>query len=233
MESERLHDLTAAYALDALDEHEQREYEEHLRSCARCREELAGLQEAAGALAFAADAPAPPAALRERILAQVSGNGSLAPVIPLRRRRAFQAVAAVAAVAACVAIGLGIWATSLSRSLDRERTASARLQQVLADPQARTIALSGADGKLVVGGRGDAVLVVNRLRPAPESRTYEVWVIGREGARRAGLFDAQSGHDLVALTRRVPRGSVVGVTLERKGGVDAPTSKPLFQAPTA
>ena len=32
-----LHELTAAYALDALDDHETREYEEHLRRCEQCR----------------------------------------------------------------------------------------------------------------------------------------------------------------------------------------------------
>ena len=35
MEPNALHDLTPAYALDALGETEQREYEEHLAQCAR------------------------------------------------------------------------------------------------------------------------------------------------------------------------------------------------------
>jgi anti-sigma factor RsiW len=36
-----LHDLTAAYALDALDPDEAREYEAHLARCERCRAERA------------------------------------------------------------------------------------------------------------------------------------------------------------------------------------------------
>ena len=41
MEANALHDLTAAYALDALDPDEARAYEEHLAHCERCRSELA------------------------------------------------------------------------------------------------------------------------------------------------------------------------------------------------
>ena len=43
METNTLHDLTAAYALDALDDEDARAYEEHLAHCERCRDELASL----------------------------------------------------------------------------------------------------------------------------------------------------------------------------------------------
>ena len=62
------HELIAPYALDALDEREREEFEAHLRSCDRCRAELPALREAAAAMSFAADAPAPPDRLRGRIL---------------------------------------------------------------------------------------------------------------------------------------------------------------------
>ena len=39
MEADTLHDLTAAYALDALDSDEAREYEAHLARCEQCRAE--------------------------------------------------------------------------------------------------------------------------------------------------------------------------------------------------
>ena len=50
METDAIHELTAAYALDALDEADEREYEDHLARCPRCREDLASLGEAAAAL---------------------------------------------------------------------------------------------------------------------------------------------------------------------------------------
>ena len=46
MEANALHDLTAAYALDALDADDARAYEAHLAHCDRCRDELASLSEA-------------------------------------------------------------------------------------------------------------------------------------------------------------------------------------------
>ena len=68
MEPLTLHDYTAAYALDALGRDEAARYEEHLATCQECQEQLARLGGAAGALAFAVESPAPPPALRSRIL---------------------------------------------------------------------------------------------------------------------------------------------------------------------
>ena len=66
-----LHDQLAAYALDALDDRERDAFETHLGGCDDCRAELSNFRETAGMLAYAADGPAPPDALRERI-----GGGS-------------------------------------------------------------------------------------------------------------------------------------------------------------
>ena len=65
---ERVHDLTAAYALDAVDGAERAAYEAHLGTCAHCQEELASFWDVTGALARGAVGPAPPGRLRERIL---------------------------------------------------------------------------------------------------------------------------------------------------------------------
>ena len=53
MEADALHDLTAAYALNALEPEEARRYEAHLARCERCRDEFAALSESASALAYA------------------------------------------------------------------------------------------------------------------------------------------------------------------------------------
>ena len=72
------HDLTAAYALDALDPDEAEAYERHLSQCEECREQLAELNETATALAFTTVAPAPPARLRASIL-DAAAAGSARP----------------------------------------------------------------------------------------------------------------------------------------------------------
>ena len=227
---ESVHDLTAPYALDALDDTERREYEEHLSSCDECREELAQLRETATALAFAVESPSPPPELRDRILAAADSDG--AKVIPFRSRAPFRVAAGLAAAAACLAVGLGIWATSLSRSLDREREARSELTAVLADPAARDVRLQRADGRVVVDRSGRAALIVRDLTPAPSGKTYEAWVIEGNTPRPAALFRAERGRVAVVLSRSVPEGAVVAVTLERAGGVDAPTQDPLFSAAT-
>jgi anti-sigma-K factor RskA len=227
MEADTLHDLTAAYSLDALDPEDAREYEAHLARCERCREELASLSDAASALAYATEAPTPPPELRARILQQAARERS--NVVPLRPNWA-RPVAAVAAVAACAALGLGIWAASLSSKLDSRTEALSeqeRVAAILAEPASRRIPIEGGQGTLVVTPMGQGVLVLNRLRPADSGRTYEAWIARGRTPEPAGTFDGEKSVDLVLLKRPVTEGSAVMVTEERAGGVDAPTGHPF------
>ncbi len=231
-----IHELTAAYALDALDRDERERYESHLGRCTPCREELAQLGETAAALAWGVESPAPPPALRERILEAAAAERENVVALPVRGPWVFRATAAAAAVAACAAIGLGVWASTLSHSLDAERSAratEARAVEIYADPASRKIPLQGGAGTLAVDPTGRGVLVVRRLAPAPKNRTYEAWVIP-PGSKpiRAGLFRGGGSMTLVPLDEPVPVGSVVAATVERAGGVDAPTETPIITAKT-
>jgi anti-sigma-K factor RskA len=231
-----VHDLTAAYALDALDPVERETYEAHLGQCAHCREELASLGETATTLAFAVVSPAPPPHLRGRILAAAAIERENVVPLPMRRPWLIRATAAAASVAACAAVGLGIWASALSNSLDRARASGAGAEQaaqVLADPSSHKIALHGGSGMIAVDPTGRGVLVVERLPAAPSGRVYEAWVIPAGGApRKAGLFDSNGAMTMVPLTENVPRGAVVAATVERAGGTDKPTQTPIFSAQT-
>ena len=206
-----VHDLTAAYALHALDDVEREKFEAHLAHCERCRDELAMLQESAAALAWAVESPAPPPHLRERIL----GTN----VVPFRRRRSVWQAAA--AVAACAAVGLGVWGAT--QPSDHGVSVAA----------ARKVPVNGADGYVALTTRGTGVLVV-KTHAAPPGMTYEVWVIPPGGKpQRAGTFDGGgSGMTMVPLDRPVPKGATVATTMEHDGGVDAPTSPPMFSAQT-
>ena len=193
------HDLTAAYALDALDADERAAYESHLAECEACRAELASFGDVATALAVGAVGPAPRPGLREEILRAAREEGHA--VVPIevaaeRRRRNWTPVlGAVAAVAAVVAVAVGIWAGGISDELDSTREALERERQaaaVLADPTARSVAVSGAEGRLVVTDAGRAVLVLDGLDDAPSGKTYEVWVIEGDTPAPAGLFPVPS-----------------------------------------
>jgi anti-sigma-K factor RskA len=224
MDADAIHDLTAAYALDALDAEDAREYETHLSHCERCREELVALSETATALAYATEAPAPPRELRARILQQAANER--ANVVPLRPRWAVP-VAAVAAVAACAAIGLAIWASSLSGKLDRREaalSAQERVAQILAQPGSRNISFSR--GTLVVTRSGEAALVIRNLDDPGPGRTYEAWVAEGGAPQPAGLFNGGKAV-AVPLERPVREGAVVMVTKEKAGGTRAPTQNPF------
>jgi anti-sigma-K factor RskA len=231
MERAEIHELSAAYALDALDPAERDAYEEHLARCAECREAVAAFQDVAADLAYEADAPPPPPALRERILAEARTDGS--NVVAFPRRRWLAPVAAAAAVAAGVAaLALSFWAADLSQQLDDER-ASLHLSEeavaMLADPDARRIPLDGAEGMLVVDEEsGEGWLVLRGLESAPSEKTYEAWVIEDGEAVPAGLFAGGGVSTVVSLAAPVSEGAVVAVTLEAQGGVDQPTQDPLF-----
>jgi anti-sigma-K factor RskA len=204
-----LHDLAAAYALNALDPEDRWTYERHLDTCERCREEVARLRDGAAELAYAAEGPEPSQELRERILDAARAERP-APVVPLRRRWLFPATAVAAAAAACTAIGLALWANSLRNEIDRQRT----------------VAFQGVPGQLVISG--DEASIVTCVDRAPAGKTYEAWVIENEVPRPAGLF--RGGCGTVELTREVEPGVTVAVTLEPGPGSDVPTGDVLMSA---
>ena len=163
-----LHELTAGYALDALDAAEHERYEAHLASCERCREDLQDFWQVAGSLAYAAAGPAPPASLRDRILEQARSERP--NVAPLRRRFTVPVLSSAAAIAAVAALSLGLWSMSLSNELDEAK----RERAVLADPNARTVETPNGEASLIVTPGGEAALVVRKLAPAPEGKDYEI-----------------------------------------------------------
>jgi anti-sigma factor RsiW len=224
-----LHELSAGYALDALEPEEREAFEHHLAECPQCQEELASFWEVAGALAVAADGPAPRPELRDRILADARAETQT--VVSLdSRRRISPVLAAVTAVAAAVAIGLGIYAVSLNNDLDSTRsalTAQENAAALLADPTATSVALQSGAGRLVVGSDGDAVLVLNDLPAAPAGKTYQAWIVDDQMPVSAGTFASTGDQAVVPIPQAVPDGAVVAVTIEESGGASSPTLPPL------
>ena len=213
-----LHELSALYALDVLDGDERERFEEHLADCEQCQGELASLRDTASSLAFV-PGPPPPLELRDRILERARAEPSNVVSLAGRRSLATSVAATLAVAATAAAVGLGIWAATLHHSLSQERSAT----KILRDPSARRIDVPGKAGQLVVAPSGDAVLSVSLPR-APKGKTYEAWV-ANPAVHRAGLFAG----GLVKLTLPVQHGAQVMVTLERSGGVDAPTQQPLLR----
>jgi anti-sigma factor RsiW len=218
MGTDALHELTAAYALDALDPADEAAYEEHLAHCTRCQEELALLSAGASALALGAGPADPPEGLRGRILD--AARAERPKVVPHRPRWSAP-IAAAAAIAACAIAGLVAWNVVLHDRLERSESAL------------RAVPLRGATGSVVLGANGRAALVVTDLPAAPKGRTYEAWVIEGTAAAPAGLFAGGAKTVVVQLAHRVPPGAVVGVTVEPAGGSPQPTSQPIITSAAA
>jgi anti-sigma factor RsiW len=213
-------ELTAAYALDALEPDEASAYEEHLAGCEICQANLAAMSATAVQVAFAAPPVDPPAQLRGRILdAARSERPNVVPLRPRHWQGSRAAVAAVVAVAACLVVGLGIWNVSLSNRLDDATQAP------------RAFPLEGAAGSVVVSGDDDGVLVVSNLEEAPAGKTYEAWVIEDGTPVAAGTFGG-GGTVAVKLEHPVRSGSVVAVTVEDAAGAEHPTTDPIITSQT-
>jgi anti-sigma-K factor RskA len=77
----QLHTLVGAYVMDALPQDERAGFERHLGGCEQCRDDVRGLREATAALS-AAEAAAPPSALRQRTLRAAGELRQLPPALP-------------------------------------------------------------------------------------------------------------------------------------------------------
>ena len=237
-----LHTLTGAYALDALDADERREFEEHLLSCEACAEEVRGLV-ATGARLAAAAAVQPPQSFHDSVMGHVRATRQLPPlpapqedsagVTMLRRaRKQSRALMAVAAALIVIAGALGAVAVSEQRRATRVEQAADQLAAVLAAPDARTLTAAGPSGstaRVVVSQQQGRAVFVPHAMTAAEGRDLQLWVIRDGAARSAGLI--QDGRPIVA--SGVTAAAVLGVTVEPDGGSDQPTSQPVMKVSLA
>ncbi|MET0831919.1 MAG: anti-sigma factor [Acidimicrobiia bacterium] len=233
-----LHDLAAAYALDALDATERTTFEKHLEGCASCRHQVDEAWATMGELGDLAATPPPPAmrrAVMERIAATPQESPGVDPgpahppadpsagVVPLVRRPA-RWVAAVA-VAAVAVVGVLLL---IDTGTD--------VDDVLAAPDAVTLPVQSEavpDAALVFSpelGRG--VFTAGALPAVDEDETYQLWLIEGETPTPAGLFvPDDDGEVEVLLDGEVAAGQVLGLTVEPAGGSDSPTGEILVATP--
>jgi hypothetical protein len=143
-------------------------------------------------------------------------------------------LATLAALAGMSAIALGLWAFAQSVRAEGSTeilrppiSEAAQAISLLSKPTTVRLPLAGADERaiLAVASNGRGMIVLDGLGLAPVGRTYQAWVLTarpRSAPLPAATFTGVE--TVVPLTARVVPGSVVGVTVERPGGVLAPTS---------
>jgi anti-sigma-K factor RskA len=230
-----VHKLTGAYAVDAVDDLERARFEQHLAECEDCRAEVAELRETAALLAEAT-AVAPPAALRESVLAGISQIRPLAPEVPTPAPRSatehrsgrrawmpFLVAAALALVAGVGALIVQPWGGD-----DVPRLTAA--EQVLQAPDAEEVVVDlGEAGRATVTrskSHDRAVITTEDMVAAPDGKDYELWFIDGDTFTSAGLMPDVADQTVV-LDGSASDAAAVGITVEPDGGSKQPTSDPL------
>jgi anti-sigma-K factor RskA len=237
----------ASYAMQNLPAEESASIREHLRNCAPCRTELAEVCGDLALLGIAVEQQPLPEGARERFLKRI--GGSPAEVVPIRSARrgpGFWIPWIAAAAMAIVAISLGVQNRALNDELQDESrlvtnlagqaSKAQQVLEVLTAPSAQRVTLT--EGKTppaptaratYLPERGGLILLATNLKPLPEGKTYELWVIPADGKAPvpAGLFRPDTvGTATLVLPQLSPgiQAKAFGVTIENASGSDAPTS---------
>jgi anti-sigma-K factor RskA len=231
-EAHTAHALAGAYALDALSEHERRQFEAHLAGCEPCAQEVRGLQETAARLAIAA-AQVPPPGLRERVLAEASQVRQLPPRLdPARPRRSRWAPALLTvAAAACLAVAvvLGVSLVRTQDRLDRANDVNAVLTAADASEATQPIA-TGGTGRVVSSQQlGKAVVIMNGLAELPSSKMYVLWRMKPGSVAPAGSLTPSSPPQVID----IGDADQIGMTAEPASDSlpERPSAAPIFAAP--
>lgn len=248
MTSDRIDELIALAALGELSADEQRELGVAVRNDPLVSAELDEALAAAASLQRPR-AEQPPAALRDSVLAAIASApqeqsipeddapvGGAAPradgrVVSLdaeRARRRFRPMLLAAAAVALFAVGgVVLVATNNDNSSDP-------IAAVIEAPDATTRSLTGeiaeltvtyspSEGALVVQGNGVPVL--------DDSATYQLWLVGDDGATSVGIFRPDADGSIAErFPEADPTGFVLGVTQEPAGGSESPTLPILASA---
>ncbi|MFC7587121.1 anti-sigma factor [Nonomuraea antimicrobica] len=154
--------------------------------------------------------------------------------MPSRSRRR-KVTAALAAVSAAAAIVLGVVAFDARRDLGELAAGHEELVALLATPDTETVrqpVTTGGTGTLVISrSRGRMVFASSGLRELPESMAYELWLMGPDGPRPAGLLERRpDGLTRPVVLAPLERDDRVALTVEPVRGSTEPTTQPVLLA---
>jgi anti-sigma-K factor RskA len=250
------HTLVGAYVMDAVAAGDRARFEQHLASCDTCQAEVRGLREATAKLAAAA-AVRPRAGLREQTMLAAgqirqlppvtedlpadlgprwrTAPGTFARITGAGRPRAWVLRLAVAAVAvlAVVAVVMGAAMHGAEHRLNAAQGRNHAIATVLAAPDVTMLTAqvtSGGTATVVMSHRASALVFTAAGLPVlPQSRSYQLWLMGPAGPESAGLLPAaHGGMTGPMVVSGLAPGEHVGLTVEPAGGSARPTSTPIL-----
>lgn len=222
MSSHEMLDLVPLYALDALEDQEQRQFETHLETCGDCQASLDVYREVASNLVH--DEPASDETWEQISAAIATGGGAAGlEVVEMPRSRSgdgWKWLAAVAAIAALVFGTLFVLDGTQGGPIGSDNIIAAAEQ--LADQPGTIVSdflvQDVAVARIVLSddGRG-FVIPTDDLDPLDETRAYQLWVINdTEEVISAGVLGNEPAPAMFTWT-----GEVTGFALTREvaGGV--------------
>jgi anti-sigma-K factor RskA len=242
------------YALGALDGEEKQAFEAHVRTCSACARDLKTAQQRVALLGLAAPAVAPPPSVKESLMRRARAERAPEAVrrqeaVRPERLRGFAWLTPAFGVATVFFATLAalIWMKDV-----RDNRRIDELQSQLALAQSRTVEIAkaaeetdelvGVPGTMQVAlaqqlgsaagragvlynSRMGMVMYAGQMAPAPEGKSYQLWVVPSTGAPISlGVFSATDSN--VAMSAHVPQGTVAkafAVTVEPRGGMPQPT----------
>ncbi len=224
-------ELLGAYALDALDDDERRQLEQHLLTDADARAELHALQLGASWLEQSSERPSKDA--WSRIAAQLDEEPDEQPVgeaavVSLPEHRARRAgigriLAIAAAIVAVVVIAGGVRSAVVDDTNVSDAALAAAVEAANRAPGATRLPLRDSVGKVtanaVVLPNGDGILTAT-LPTLAERRTYELWALTDDGPVSLGTLGRDASPH--AFHAELPM-SGMSLTDEPAGGVPKPT----------
>lgn len=178
----------------------------------------------------------------------VARGSHMGPIeLPPKSRLSAPVLAALAAVAGVAAIALAV--TALVASLDSDDGSAEAVEQtttesvpaadqalsLLSKPSTQRLPIANSGGRVIlaVGVTGRGVLVLDGLGLAPGGKAYQAWVIKPKAKAPASAAVFSGSEAIVPLSVAVKPGAVVAITIERAGGVKAPTRTPKLVAEPA
>lgn len=241
------------YALGALDGEEKRAFEEHLRACSACRQELTAARVRTSLLGLSSAPVAPPPSVKSELMQRVHAEASMhnqqtTPAQPPRKRwglRFSMTFAATTAILAFATFWLGKDdrrqrqnIQQLQAQLDAAQVTASKddatmraYAGVVAAPDTVSVTLQQQAG----GPPGQAHVLYNermglavysgQISPPPAGKSYQLWLVPASGAPvNAGLVGAnQQNGAVVVHVEPGMSAKAFAVTTEPDGGSPQPT----------
>jgi hypothetical protein len=243
-----IHALSGAYAVDALDDDERTQFEQHLEVCPECRAEVQSFTETA-ALVAETEAETPPPGLRDSVL---SGIASIRPLPPdftgpvtgpvsgpvgadtaevhTLRRRSYPLLVAASVALILLAVGGGL----VYHANHGGSSTTDLADQIMKAPDAvRVTEPVPGGGQLTIVRSASlkrAVMVGSDVPPPKPGTTYQMWLQQPgQGMVSAGLMpDAEQP---TVLTGDAATAEAAAVSVEPEAGSPQPTTKPIALFP--